>query len=270
MPETIPNVPLAITIALFGLALLLSLLSVRLFRRSRTDVFWRRRREAGQRGWRVFVLAFVLLVLSGVSCIVTLATASTSGDDGDQPTAAALVDSTPPEPTQSPPTDADQPTPALPVPTATPVIIVVTTTPAYTPTETPFPTFTPPGPPLVSSVTPLPGAALRITALDDQLSAALEPVNPRTTFVAGTRRIYLFVEFQAMAHGVLWRRALYCDGILIDAGEYVWGLEPEGKTYFFFGRDDGFAPGSYEIRLFVGAGETAASIMPFTVLPPES
>ena len=72
MPELSPDTLLYGAAGLFALAVLLFLISLRLFRRSRRDVFWRRRREAGQRGWRLFVLAFTLFVLSGVTCASTL------------------------------------------------------------------------------------------------------------------------------------------------------------------------------------------------------
>ena len=55
----------------FVLALALFLISLRYFRKSRTDSYWRYRRVAGQRGWRLFVWALVLTVLSGAACTIT-------------------------------------------------------------------------------------------------------------------------------------------------------------------------------------------------------
>src|SRR5258707_6724099 len=54
---------------LFALALALFLLSLRYFRRSRTDSYWRRRRSAGQRGWRLFVWSIIMTLLSGMLCM---------------------------------------------------------------------------------------------------------------------------------------------------------------------------------------------------------
>ncbi|HEX3053978.1 MAG TPA: hypothetical protein VHP83_25210, partial [Aggregatilineaceae bacterium] len=71
MPDSILDAFPYITVALLGLALLLMLLAMRLFRRSRTDVFWRRRREAGQRGWRLFLASIVILIASGFACAAT-------------------------------------------------------------------------------------------------------------------------------------------------------------------------------------------------------
>ncbi len=126
--------------------------------------------------------------------------------------------------------------------------------------------FTPLVPPPVSTVTPQPNAAIRITALDDQISNSLTPVNPRAAFRAGTTRIYFFVEFTDMTRGVLWRRELYRNAVLIDSGSYLWGLEPAGTSYFFFGNDRGFAPGDYDIRLFIGSGSDPVNMASFTIV----
>ena len=282
MSATWQNALPYVTGAFFVLALLLFLVSFRLFRRSRTDVFWRRRRDAGQRGWRLFVLAFALIVLSGVSCTLTLLVSLFAGDEETTPVATELAGqgsalnpvqtAATPLVIQPSPTGGGAATPPpdqtlSPLVSPTPVVVIITTTPIHTPTETLFPTFTPNVPPPVSSVTPLPGAQISITALDDQISDALTPVNPRATFDAGTKRIYLFVQFRGMAQGVLWKRILYRDGAPIDSNTYLWGLETAGASYFFFGNDNGFEPGNYEIRLFIGEGDIPTSIIPFMVLP---
>jgi hypothetical protein len=147
------------------------------------------------------------------------------------------------------------------------VVVIVTTTPVSTPTETPFPTFTPYVTPPTSAVTPLPNARIGITALDDQISSASTPLNPRTTFDAGIKRVYLFIVFENMAQGVMWTRSLYRDGELVESGSYLWGLNTDGTNYFFFGNETGFEPGSYEVRLFIGDASTPASTVTFVVAP---
>jgi len=281
MRETIQNALPYLTGSLFVLALLLILVSLHLFRRSRTDVFWRRRREAGQRGWKLFVLAFGLIVFAGVSCALTFAFGVLDDDDstptGTPPATqeVALGEDTPRalDATPSPPLETNNPTEntpdsfALTPPSTALMIVIITATPAFTPTATLFPTFTPQVMPATSSVTPLPDAVLRIAALSDQIDAALRPVNPRTTFAAGTKRIFFFVEFSAMSEGALWRRAIYKDGELFDDSTFIWGLAANGTGHFFFGQDSGFEPGEYEIRLFIGETDTPASVMPFTIAP---
>ncbi len=271
----------------FGLALLLFLVSLRLFRRSRNDTFWRRRRDAGQRGWRVFLVAATLAVFSGFSCAATLVMNRFLDDSDQGPAAVSVAENTEPGSTSATPaSDTNDPdnnvasgdlsTPSItPIElrespividvTSTPVVLIVTSTPGATPTETPFPTFTPHVTPLISSVTPNPDAEIRITALDDQISDAMTPINPRATFAPGTTRIYLFVEFRNMAQGVLWKRMLYREGEAIDGSAYLWGLETDGTGYFFFGNNNGFAPGHYEIRLFLGENPTPINISAFTI-----
>ena len=279
MLDNAQNTFLIITVALLALGLLLFLLSLRLFRRSRTDVFWRRRRDAGQRGWRTLVFSSVLIVLSVLSCLFTIVAAIVNQNNSTPaPTdvviepSPSLLPNTTPTATETPAVPVSTevpvqtPAPMLPVDTPTPVVIVITATPASTPSETPFPTYTPLVTPLVSDVTPLPNASIRITALDDQISDALTPVNPRAAFRAGTTRIYLFVEFTGMAQGVLWRRELYRDGQKIDGNSYLWGLETDGTGYFFFGNDSGFPPGNYEIRLYIGSDPAPVNIALFAIV----
>ena len=100
-------------------------------------------------------------------------------DETETPTTeaqAAVPTSTPPPtntarvPDTPAPATPTEITPATPADTPTPVVIIITATPMNTPTETPFPMFTPLVPPPVSTVTPQPDAAIRITALDDQIS----------------------------------------------------------------------------------------------------
>src|SRR5260370_15577831 len=56
---------------LLALALVFFVISLRFFRKSRTDFYWRRRRTAGQRGWRLFVWSLGLMLVSGIICLVT-------------------------------------------------------------------------------------------------------------------------------------------------------------------------------------------------------
>jgi len=61
----------ALTIAAvtLGLALILLVLALRLFRKSRRDSYWRRRRAAGNRGWQLTLLALALTFGSGLMCV---------------------------------------------------------------------------------------------------------------------------------------------------------------------------------------------------------
>ncbi|HMM29419.1 MAG TPA: hypothetical protein PKD46_14140 [Aggregatilineaceae bacterium] len=310
MPEVSQDTLLYAAGGLFALALLLLVVSLRLFRRSRRDVFWRRRREAGQRGWRLFLLAFVLFAVSGITCASTLvisamrqesppdetpiagwgagstplavpsqpalaleAVAATTPLDLIVTPAAPAAVASPTGPGVIPPSETATMQSAL-LPTNTPVppvtvIVTVIATPGDTPTQTPFPTYTPNAPPLVAAVTPRPDARLQITALDDEVSATLSPVSPASSFPAGTERVYLFVSFENMTQGVLWRRELYRDDELVETSSYLWGLPTSGRTSFFVGSDPGFAPGRYEVRLYLGEATSPASHALFTITAPD-
>jgi hypothetical protein len=69
--ERLQSIAPTVALVLFGLAVLLLLFSLRLFSKSRHDAYWRRRRAAGQRGWRLFVWSITLTFASGSICLAT-------------------------------------------------------------------------------------------------------------------------------------------------------------------------------------------------------
>src|SRR2546428_4660080 len=115
-PEQLQLAAPLFAVGLFGLALLTFFLSLRFFRKSRTDFYWRRRRSAGQRGWRLFVWSIILTLVSGLLCLVTGLAGLISARS--TPTAIAFVRS------------------ATSTRTATPTIIPATTTMTATTTAT--------------------------------------------------------------------------------------------------------------------------------------
>lgn len=365
MPESSQDMLVYFTGATFALAVLFLLLAFRWFRRSRRDVFWRQRRQAGQRGLRAMLLGFALLVFSGFGCAAGLMTAWIADDgDGDSPVTSVAIENgldqtplgvtamptTPPEllaasetlapddlntgPTDTPPptmeplvadsapngeenpaetenappdqlpntgladrtlvtipasatpaTTTTPPSTRTPVATNTPartptstrtptppptVVVIITATPQANPSQTVYYTYTPNSTraPIFPSETPLPNAWIAITALDDQLSDAYTPIDPGTEFDSGTTRIYMFVKFRGLSQGVSWKRQLYFGGEPVDEGiEELWMRDAEGEAFFFFGDSDGFAPGLYEIRVYLGDREDPINRAEFTVLP---
>lgn len=260
---------------LFSLALALFLLSLYHLRRGRTGQYWRLRRQAGQFGGKLFLTSLALFIVtlalafySGLAAIafrginnlfapetpvlrgVALPTASPT--DMDTPSPTAVISATPtftvtPTPTPTIPTPEASPTPT---PTAT-----LTATITQTPTVTLTPTatyesvlrLTPP----FSARHPRPDARIQITAADDAVSSTQTPLQPRTTFNAGVKRIYLFMNYQAMDDGVAWTRVLYRDGVPVQGQAYLWSMGESGAGFFFFGSDDGYLPGSYEARIYL-------------------
>lgn len=146
------------------------------------------------------------------------------------------------------------PTPTLtmsftPTPTET-----VTLTPSHTPTPTNtlIPVSILNAPTLESSVTPLAGARFTIYALDTQISGDGMPVAPAIDFGAGFTRIYYFVSSTRLTKGVVWRRELWRGDTLLQNSEYLWAHAEDGNSFYFFGLSEGFQPGEYQIRLYIG------------------
>jgi hypothetical protein len=131
-----------------------------------------------------------------------------------------------------------------------------TATPTLTPTVTSTPTPTPTLPgsinltPPPSALQPPPGALVEIVAASDSAEGL-----PLTHFEPGTRRIFSFITFEGMRNGITWSRVLIRDGVPIQGGTYPWALGEAGDSFFFFGREGGYPPGNYEVRLFLGEAE---------------
>lgn len=106
---------------------------------------------------------------------------------------------------------------------------------------------------------------MRVAAISDGLTADFQALSPRDNFETGVRRLYFFLRYRNMNSGILWRPALFKDGEYLDGGAYLWGLQPEGESYFFFGQDTGFEAGDYEIRIYIGEAADPLVTESFTV-----
>lgn len=150
--------------------------------------------------------------------------------------------------------------------TATATITTTPTeAPTATPTITPFPTLLSNIAPPEAQATPAENISMRIAAISEGLTADFQPLSPRETFEVGVRRLYFFIHFRNMNSGILWRPALFKDGTYSDGGTYLWGLQAEGESYFFFGRGSGFEAGSYEIRIYIGDEAEPLATETFTI-----
>jgi hypothetical protein len=272
---------------LFLLAFASFLLSVYHLRRGRTGQYWRLRRQAGQFGGKLFLTSLVLFVLalalalySGLAAIafrginnlfapnppvlqgVALPTITSTVTETPIPTATtrATVTDTP---TLTPTRITSTPEPTA---TSTPTL-TLTPTLTQTPTITPTPTstyesvlrLTPP----FSTRHARPEASIQITAADEAISSSQTPLQPRTIFSAGVKRIYLFMNYQGMDDGVAWTRVLYRDDVAVQGQAYLWSMGENGASFFFFGSEDGYVPGSYEVRLYLG--DTEVNRFAFTI-----
>jgi hypothetical protein len=271
-----------VIVGVFLLALLLFVLALQQLRRGRRGPYWRIRRRASQRGGILFLISvgmfaitFALAFYSGLAAIAfrgldDFINRRPSGLTGvivpsDTPTLDVTLTDTPTathtQTATTVPTVTAQPT-ATSTATSTSTSVPTETPPAtHTPTATNTPTPTPTVDSVLQLIPPAPGipaqpgAMVRITAADSAISANNTPIQPTTTFESGIARIYLFVSFQDMDDGVAWSRVLYRDNQPIQGQAYLWSQGADGSSFFFFGNEDGYEPGDYQVRLFLGEEE---------------
>lgn len=293
-----------ILVGMFGMGVLLFLLSMIQLRRRRTGAYWRLRRQAGDLGGRLFILSVFLLIASLVSTLVggiaflivqpdmdgvisgpedlygiILPTASAqttivdvaAAQGQETSTEAALPTETPTlapaTATLVPPTSTALPT------TATTVVLPPTNTPR--PTDIPAPTAAATATPdfaALLGLTPIFNTTPRPPNADFQMTiesassiyATSSIPAPVSQYDAGLKRIYLYISFERMEDGVAWSRVLYLNGTPIQGSTVLWNQGAAGRGSFFFGSATGYAAGNYEVRLFVGDQE--ASRFSFVVI----
>lgn len=279
--------------AILALSVLLLLIALYNLRRQRTAAVWRVRHDSGKRGSKLLFTSLTMMistlfvgVISGVAIValgyeneffpprspydvvgVSVADLPTPTDlprHTATPTAtladAVIVTAVLPV-TATPTVTASQtPTATDPPPTATATAVPPTNTqqaavfPTNTtvPTATTIPTLT--LTPTIAVQSLPPGVALRVIAIDDQLSANQTPVNPRLRFAAGVQQLYFFISYSGMTDGTSWSRVIYQEGEPILGGASAWTWGTEGANFFTLRSQGGFAPGDYEIRLYLDGG----------------
>lgn len=287
--QQIINALPVILIIMGAVSLVLFVLALQQLRRGRTGPYWRARRNAGQRGGRLFlasvglfILTVALAVYSGLAGIaytqinlllandpsglkgVSLPTATDPSDPTRTPTATI----TPVPPTWTPSATATSSPTASATPSGTPS---KTATPTPTITQTPTITWTPTATfevvlsltPVSSTREPRQDAAINLTTAAAGVNPDGTPRDPGNVFPPGSTRIFFFFNYSQMDNGLAWSRILYREGVPVQGQSYQWSMGESGSAYFFFGDQNGYPPGQYEVRLFLGADET--SHLTFTV-----
>lgn len=231
--------------ALFLIAFLLMLVAGYYLWRQRSAEVWRKRHDAGVVGGR---LLFTSLTMMGIVSVVSVfsgvliysfdyveAFFPPRNPYGVQGVAlSSLPTPTDPEPTQPP----------------------------FTPTHD-----RPTVPPVTATPTPNPLATLGITLPNADVAAAADAnlsiltvsnlendtLTPRTsrTLAWGTRDLFFWVEYTNVDEGVVWSPVLYYNGAPTQAWADTWTLDADGSQQFRFSNRGRFAPGRYEIRLYL-------------------
>ena len=105
-----------------------------------------------------------------------------------------------------------------------------------------------------------------------------KPVNLRTSFPAGTKKVTAYWTFKGMSNGQEWGRRWIQDGqTIIDKPGQVWDIDESGWNSVSLTDDQGLDAGTYEVQLFIGknvaqkgtftvtkAGATAPTVAPST------
>jgi hypothetical protein len=280
-----------IIIGLYVVGLFAFLLSLQQLRRGRTGPYWRIRRAAGQRGGQLFLLsigligiASALALFSGLADLAYRRLTGTLVNDPNIPKGVVLPTLTPTLRFTLTPTitvtsgvtvvtlpatsTLTQPSETL-SPSATSTA-TLTSTPTPTPTNTSLPTATFESvlalTPLASERQPRAGASLTIITAAQGIEEDQSPIQPGTQFSSGVQRIYFFFQYKGMDDGISWSRILFRDEIPIQGQSYLWSLGENGSSYFFFGSEEGYPPGDYQARLFLG--DQAVSRFSFSVSAP--
>lgn len=290
-----------LTVSFFAMGLILIALAYFAFRLSRNDVYWRYRRDASRRGMRYSLVASVILAISAALCAVTFAVQYVEVDDPDpqaqenQPTlpitdeqeqASINITNTPTqtpivtlEITNTPLTDD-----VVSTSTSTPLSDAapeMTITPTISVTETPITEVAEvENAEEVAEVVPEEAVeevaeevilgTLTIRGMDDAISDSGAPIQVASQFPADSTRIYVFYNYEAMLPDTLWAQTLLRDGEVIQQNSGRWQIADEsGQRYFFFGNNEGYPAGNYEIRLTAGTNDVLLSSAEFMIVPSE-
>ena len=143
----------------------------------------------------------------------------------------------------------------------------LTLTPSQTPTpsNTPFPTIAVNNIQVTPLAEPDDNAQIVISSVASGISSAREAVNTSDQFSGNVQRLYFFLDYQAMTSGVLWRYELWRDEVLVLERAQLWGASGNGQTFFFLRPPAGYAAGDYELRLYIGDGDTPSDSVEFSV-----
>jgi hypothetical protein len=94
-------------------------------------------------------------------------------------------------------------------------------------------------------------AHITIITLAAARDDAGQPVDSGTEFPRDIPRVHLFICYEGMRNGIAWTFAIYREGEFLDGGTQLWEWGIEGKTDLYYEPPGGYAPGVYEMRVFV-------------------
>ena len=241
--------------------------SVLFFRRARLAAYYVIREQARKRGLIALTIAMITLVL-GLLLLYLTPRLAPAPHPAPMPSLTPLVV---PAVTQTPSPVATFPPTASPTPVPSPSATSTRRATATPPFPSPMPTrpYTLPE----TALTPQPGAtpageSARITFLTLALGEENDqPVEPGSEFAPGDHRVYLFFEYQGMTRGVVWTYGWYREGDYLAGDTRLWTLGESGTTYLYFKPPAGYAPGIYEVRVWIE--DRFQGVAQFRIVAPE-
>jgi hypothetical protein len=212
-------------------------------RRARQAPYFRIRRDSARRGWR-WVIALIVAIGGVIGSL-----SARSIVPPPQGTLRTLFLASPtPFPTIAPPSSptgaadltltAQSPLEGLPTTPLTP----------QTPTVEPSPLIST----INSPVTPSASAELAITGVSSGITADRTPVDLNTIFPVGIPRVYYWFEFENITAGISWSQVLLLNGSVIRSESEEWNRGESGSAYYWFGAQEGWPAGTYEIQFYLG------------------
>lgn len=93
---------------------------------------------------------------------------------------------------------------------------------------------------------------LDILTLGEDITAHGTPLRTGATFPPDVGTLYIFIHYANMTPGAVWAYVLYHNGQPVWGDASLWALGETGTSYLTFHHPDAYAPGDYDIALFVG------------------
>ena len=78
-----------------------------------------------------------------------------------------------------------------------------------------------------------------------------QPINPTSSFPAGTWKVYAIFDYRGMRDGMEWKRKWYFEGEEDLSKTEVWDAGESGAFWLRFYDEAGLASGNYELELYV-------------------
>ena len=95
---------------------------------------------------------------------------------------------------------------------------------------------------------------------------ANEPIDPTTTFPAGTLRVYALFDYEGMSTDLEWGRTWYRDGEEYVSKTENWSGDESGtwSLWLFRTSGDPLVPATYELRIYIAGKQVQSATFVIT------